>query len=162
MVRKSHTESLPTLGALSSPVGLVVSSRPIALHVNCRPWGLLAIATILHHTITGLLSCGKAIDGMMLTEKFYLSLCSSSIVHLYRIWHTQHTHLFNSPLPGTTRVSWYQKGNTNLDVTEAREWVAVASAGHMQVCTSLQTDNNASTPPLSFLQARCQPTASKH
>ena len=25
----------------------------------------------------------------------------------------------------------------------------------MQVCTSLQTDNHASTPPLSFLQARC-------
>ena len=31
----------------------------------------------------------------------------------------------------------------------------------MQVCTSLQTDNHASTPPLSFLQA-AQPTASKH
>jgi len=27
--------------------------------------------------------------------------------------------------------------------------------GRMQVCTSLQTDNRASTPPLSFLQARC-------
>ena len=26
---------------------------------------------------------------------------------------------------------------------------------HMQVCTSLQTDNQASTPPLSFLQAGC-------
>jgi len=25
----------------------------------------------------------------------------------------------------------------------------------MQVCTLLQTDNHASTPPLSFLQARC-------
>ena len=27
--------------------------------------------------------------------------------------------------------------------------------GHMQICTSLQTDNHASTPPLSFLQAGC-------
>jgi len=27
--------------------------------------------------------------------------------------------------------------------------------GDMQICTSLQTDNHASTPPLSFLQARC-------
>jgi len=27
--------------------------------------------------------------------------------------------------------------------------------GHMQVCTSLQTDNHASIPPLSFLQAEC-------
>jgi len=33
--------------------------------------------------------------------------------------------------------------------------VAVASAGHMQVCTSLQTNNHASTSPLSFLQAGC-------
>jgi len=29
------------------------------------------------------------------------------------------------------------------------------SLGHMQVCTSLQTDNHASTPPLSFLQVGC-------
>jgi len=27
--------------------------------------------------------------------------------------------------------------------------------GHMQVSTSLQTDNHASTPPLSYLQAGC-------
>jgi len=27
--------------------------------------------------------------------------------------------------------------------------------GRMQVCNSLQTDNHASTPPLSLLQARC-------
>ena len=33
--------------------------------------------------------------------------------------------------------------------------MAVALAGHMQVCTSLQTDNHASTSPLSFLQAGC-------
>jgi len=33
--------------------------------------------------------------------------------------------------------------------------VAVASAGHVQVRTSRQTDNHASTPPLSFLQAGC-------
>jgi len=31
----------------------------------------------------------------------------------------------------------------------------VASAGHVQVCTSLQTDNHTSTSPLSFLQAGC-------
>jgi len=53
-------------------------------------------------------------------------------------------------------VSQYQKGKTNLDFTEARdsEWLW-HQLGHMQVCTSLQTDNHASTPPLSFLQARC-------
>ena len=69
-----------------------------------------------------------------------------------------HTHLFNSPLSGSTWVSRYQKGKTNLDFTEARdsEWQR-HQLGHMQVCTSLQTDNHASTPPLSFLQVRCPP-----
>jgi len=53
-------------------------------------------------------------------------------------------------------VSRYQKGKTNLDFSEARdsEW-KWHQLGHMQVCTSLLTDNHASTPPLSFLQAGC-------
>jgi len=44
-------------------------------------------------------------------------------------------------------VSHYQKGKTDLDFTEARdnEW-QWHQLGHMQVCTSLQTDNHASTP----------------
>ena len=69
---------------------------------------------------------------------------------------TQHTHPFNGPLSGTTQVSRYQKGKTNLDFTEARdsEW-QWHQLGRMQVCTSLQTDNHASTPSLSFLQAGC-------
>jgi len=79
------------------------------------------------------------------------------------------THIYplNGPLSGTTRVSWYQKGKTNLDFTEGRdsEW-QWHQLGHMQVCTSLLTDNHASNPPLSSLQAGCpssaQPTASKH
>ena len=79
-----------------------------------------------------------------------------------------HTHRFNGPFSGTTRVSRYQKGKTNLDFTEARdsEW-QWHQLGHMQVCTSLQTDNHASTPPLSFFYRpdalpAAQPTASKH
>ena len=70
---------------------------------------------------------------------------------------TTHTHPFNGPLSGTTRVSQYQKGKTNLDFTGARDsgwqWHQLS---HMQVCTSLQIDNHASTPPLKFfLQAGC-------
>jgi len=53
-------------------------------------------------------------------------------------------------------VSQYQKGKTNLDFTEARDsdwqW---RQLGHIQVCTSLQTDNHAITATLSFLQAGC-------
>jgi len=49
-------------------------------------------------------------------------------------------------------MSRYHKGKTNLDFTEARDserqW---HQQGYMQVCTTLQTDNHASAPPLSFL-----------
>jgi len=61
----------------------------------------------------------------------------------------------------------YQKGKTNLAFTEARdnEW-QWHQLDHMQVCTSLQTDNHTSTPPLSFYRPDAlpatQPTASKH
>jgi len=78
-----------------------------------------------------------------------------------------HTHPFNGLLSGTTQVSQYQKGKTNLDFTEARgsEW-QWHQLGRVQVCTSLQTDNHASTPPLSFYRPDAlpatQPTASKH
>ena len=67
-----------------------------------------------------------------------------------------HTHPFNGPMSRTTRVGQYQKGKTNLDFTGARdsEW-QWHQLGHMQVCTSLQTDNHANTPSLSFLQAGC-------
>ena len=43
--------------------------------------------------------------------------------HTHARTHT-HTHPFNGPFSGTTQVSRYQKGKTNLDFTEARdsEW----------------------------------------
>ena len=75
-------------------------------------------------------------------------------------------HTFNGPLSGTTQVSRYQRGKTNLDFTEARdsEW-QWHQLGRMQVCTSLQRDNHASTLPLSFYRLdalpAAQPTASK-
>ena len=60
------------------------------------------------------------------------------------------THPFNGSLSGTTQVSRYQKGKTSPDFTEARdsEW-QWHQLGNMQVCTSLQTNNHASTQPLS-------------
>ena len=69
--------------------------------------------------------------------------------------HVTHTHPFDGPLSGTTQVSRYQKGKTNLDFTEARdsEW-QWHQLGCMQVCTSLQRDNHASTPSLSFFTGR--------
>jgi len=78
-----------------------------------------------------------------------------------------HTHPFNCPFSGTTQVSRYQKGKTNLDFTEARdsEW-QWHQLGRMQVCTLLQTDNHTNTPPLLFYSPdalpAAQPTVSKH
>ena len=74
---------------------------------------------------------------------------------------------FNGLFSRTTWVSRYQKGKTNLDFTGARdsEWMW-HQLGHMQACTSLQTDNHANTPPLVFYRPdalpAAQPTASKH
>ena len=61
--------------------------------------------------------------------------------------HTRLTALCQG-LPGWAGT---RKVKTNLDFTEARdsEW-QWHQLGRMQVCTSLQTDNHASTPPLSF------------
>jgi len=79
-----------------------------------------------------------------------------SLLDFFNLVDLRHTDLFHGPLSGTIWVSRYQKGKTNLDFTEARdsEW-QWHQLGGMQVCTSFQTDNHASTPPLSFLQAGC-------
>ena len=67
-----------------------------------------------------------------------------------------HTHPFNGPFSGTTQVSRYQIGKTNLDFTEAKdsEW-QWHQLGRMQVCTLLQINSHTSTSPLSFVQAGC-------
>jgi len=63
-------------------------------------------------------------------------------------------------------MSRFQKGKTNLAFIEARDselqWHQL---GHVHLCTSLQTDNHTSTPPLSFFTGRtachfCHPTNS--
>ena len=91
------------------------------------------------------------------STKLFITPTSTAVInraHAHIRTHTHmHTHTFNGPLSGNTRVNRYQKGKTNLDFTEARdsEWHQL---GHMQVCTLLQTDNHASTPPLSFFTGR--------
>ena len=55
----------------------------------------------------------------------------------------------------STADAWH-RAVTSLDFTETRdsEW-QWNQLSRVQVCTSLQTDNRASTAPLSFLQAGC-------
>ena len=50
----------------------------------------------------------KAVAGFIVSLTFIVA----------HVWFTDtftHTHPFNGPLSGTTQVSWYQKGKTNLD-----------------------------------------------
>jgi len=108
----------------------------------------------------------------MLTVFTVITMSSWTSVMYYVSYITQfYIHPFDGPFSATTRLSRYQKGKTNLDFTEARdsEW-QWHQLGHTQVCTSLQTDNHANNPQLSFFTGRmpflevpaAQPTASKH
>jgi len=60
-------------------------------------------------------------------------ICLEELATIHPHTHT-HTRPFNVPFSRTTRVSWHQKGTTNLDFTEARdsEW-QWHQLGHMQV-----------------------------
>ena len=118
-----------------------------------------------------LLMVAKPYTGFELCSMFCL-LSNTSSLNFYRpsaLSDVQciYAHPFNSPFSGTTQVSRYQKGKTNLDFTEASdsEW-QWHQLGHMQVCTLLQTDNHTSTPPLFFYRPdalpAAQPTVSKH
>ena len=100
-----------------------------------------------------LLSEKHSVDSFFVDPSTHFCIKGTSCFNLSGCLTTQP---FNGLFSKTTWVSRYQKGKTNLDFTGARdsEW-QWHQLSHMQVCTSLQTDNHASTPPLCFLQARC-------
>ena len=124
------------------PCSLVREQLWIMWNIVCYSRLLTFFKTCLPELLKSNSSCSS--NSWQHTGSFYEMPCSLSVLSV------------NGPLSGTTRVSQYQKGKTNLDFTEARdsEW-QWHPLGHMQVCTLLQSDNHASTPPLSFLQAGC-------
>jgi len=78
---------------------------------------------------------------------------------------------FSGVFSGTTWVSRYQKGNTSLDLSEARDDGVLGWQWHQldhtrTVCTSVRTDNHISTSSLNFYRPDAlpdaQPTVSKH
>ena len=117
--------------------------------VTARDGGLYWLFWLGHY-ITGAVGCRVSRLGHSLTESW-----------------DERTHTFSGPFSRTNQVSLYQKGKTNPDFTEARdnEW-QWHQRGHMQVCTSLQTDSHTSTPLLCFYRPdalpAAQPTAWKH
>ena len=80
-----------------------------------------------------------------LVQKQSRPYCYSSLVYTHT--HTSILALF----PGLPGWAGTRKEKTNLDFNETTdsEW----QWHQLGLCTSLQTDNHASTPPLSFLQA---------
>jgi len=105
-------------------------------------WYAMAITNALHTRVT---------------RSQWITAFNTDELHTHTHTHTTHTHTHLTALcPGLPRWAGTRKVKTNLDFKEARdsEWQS-HQLGHMQVCTSLQTDNHASTPPLIFLQAGC-------
>jgi len=84
----------------------------------------------------------------------------------YYYYYYYYYNRFMSPwtVSGTTQVSRYQKGKTNLDLLEQE--IVSDSGISWAICKSAQTNNHASIPLLNFLQAGAlratQPTVSKH
>jgi len=110
-------------------------------------------------TATSKLGFARVLLQMIHQLEISSMLLTSLYLHTHTLTRTcthTHTHTFNGPFSGTTQVSRYQKGETNLDFTEARdsEWQWY-QLGYRQVCTLLQRDDDASTPPLCFLRAGC-------
>ena len=112
--------------------------------------------------------CVCVLPGTVISATFWCYFTSTfvillTIVPVYKLYlltylpYDTHTNTdpFNGSFSGTTWVGRYQKGKTYLDFTEARdsEW-QWHQMGRMQVCTSLQTDNHASTSALSFFTGR--------
>jgi len=101
-----------------------------------------------------------------LVVHFLLSLVISPYIPLRNYYYYVHLSAFSSK----TWVSWHHKGKPIpfriLLKQEMMEW-QWHHLDHMQIiCTSLQTDNHASTSPFSFYRLDAlpatQPTATKH
>ena len=72
-----------------------------------------------------------------LTSPTYSDMASSTHTHT-------HTHPFNGPFSGTTRVSRYQKGKTNLDLL--KQEIVSGSGISWAICKSASSSRQITTP----------------
>ena len=167
---------VPELNYLGYVALVLIDQTPFPLS-NQRSSNLIAA---LNSTQEHICDQGKSSTGIILslyryfiTTRLLLDMVLVCLVFILADWcqfcdsvshcsicsHTHtHTHtsiLQLSELSGITRVSQFQKDQTSLDFTEARdsEW-QWHELSDMQIVTSLQRDNHASTHPLSFLLAK--------
>jgi len=137
----------------------------MVLHITSHraPWWVNALPSGIHPIVTGLLhhrpeySIGTPSETGAWVWTVNGPGRGNPLTAMFSRWpYMIQLQPFNGLFSRTTWVSRYQKGKTNLDFTGAidSEWQWHRLC-HMQVCTSLQTDNHASTSPLCFLQAGC-------
>ena len=99
---------------------------------------------------------------MLSSAGMYVCLCSVCS-YISKTTRTNFTNYYTTTTvlrppglcPGLPRWAGTRKVKPIGIYWSKRQWVAVASAGHVQICISPQTDNHASIPPLSFLQVGC-------
>ena len=90
---------------------------------------------------------------VVLPLHFVVFECSEVFAQHTAVLNLSVTHPFNGPFSGTTRVSRYQKGKTNLDFTEASD-----SGFSWAICKSAPRSRQITTPAPHhsvFLQAGC-------
>ena len=121
----------------------------VEFSTNC--WPLLHFSEMAADSSTGIVDSTQR-------SSFYQAFCEHhfQVVHFILLLLLL-LHPFSGLFPRTTWVSRYQKGKPFWILLEQEmmgwQWHQL---DHMQIiCTLLQTDNNASTSPLSFLQAGC-------
>ena len=116
------------------------------LNAVCSSWEVQQLNSLIH--TSSLVKLGS--DFSCSVEEASDAIFSSSTRHssctcFYRQPHTHtHTRPFNGPLSGTTRVSRYQIGKTNLDFTGARdsEW----QRHQLGMCKSAPRSRQITTP----------------
>jgi len=103
-------------------------------------------------------SAGHSFDLYLPSLKLHVTICQWLITRHTTTTTTVLLHLFNSLFFRTTCVSWHQKGKPFwiLLEQEMTGWQWHQLDDTQIICTSLWTDNHASTSPLKFLQAKCR------
>ena len=180
----SHAEEPAGIGCRTEMFGLLaaVTENTVLCCVVCRtavfavivwrkrlvtvhPTSMsLSSCTSVHtcFTWTALLPCTTAAPGSVSSS---LAYCVSFFIH--RNIQPVATHTFNGPFSWTTRVSWYQKGKTNLDLLKQE---TVSGSGiSWAICKSAPRSRQITMPAphLSVFYRpdalpATQPTASKH
>jgi len=108
-----------------------------------------ARSALTNHTLTSwkYWHCGQLLSVTDLTSVGMKKSFTERHTHTHPPTHTPFNGPFFHDYPGTRKVK-------PIWILLKQEW-QWHQLGHIQVCTSLQTHNHASTPPLSFLQAGC-------